>query len=85
MIRPTKHLDLQSCVLQLSHIILRELANSRALPLRDIESIIDKSAPPPARRNLVATLTLLHGLGLVDYDLQTDALYLTVPRAGGRP
>jgi len=76
MIQPTKYLELDSCVLQVSHVMLSELSRVRALPLRDIENVIEVSAPRAARSNLELALTFLYGVGVIDYDPDSDALFL---------
>lgn len=84
MLRPTKYLDLKTCVLRLAALMLMELSASRALALPDLEARVLSEAGDAARLNLVSALNLLFLLGRIDYDDGADAIVLLTEEAEAR-
>jgi hypothetical protein len=81
MIRPTKHLDLNTCVLRASSLLLARLQRDRVVkyddmlaslrPLGDAGDVVFPSA-----------VSLLFLLGRLDYRVQTDAFEYLGGRRG---
>jgi len=84
MLRPTKYLDLKTCVLRLAALMLMELSASRPLALPDLEARVLSEAGDAARLNLVSALNLLFLLGRIDYDDGADAIVLLTEEAEAR-
>jgi hypothetical protein len=73
MIRPAKHLDLNTCVLRAASILLSKLQSVRVCTYADLRaslSVIGEDADV----TFVHTVHLLFLLGRVDYHPQTDSL-----------
>jgi len=73
MIRPAKHLDLNSCVLRAASILLSKLQSSRVCTYADLQaslSVIGEDADV----TFMDAVYLLFLLGRVDYHPQTDSL-----------
>lgn len=78
MIRPAKHLDLNSCVLRAASILLSKLQSMRVCPydeLRTSLSVIGEDADI----TFLHAVHLLFLLGRVDYHPQTDSLEYIQP------
>lgn len=76
MIRPAKHLDLNSCVLRAASILLSKLQSARVCTYTDLRaslSVIGEDADVA----FVHAVHLLFLLGRVDYHPQTDSLEYT--------
>lgn len=76
MIRPTKYLDLNTCVLRVAAIMLSELRLSRAMPLNELDAIIRSRVGDSARFNFLPALSFLFLVGKLDYDDDADAVLL---------
>ena len=74
MIRPTKYLDLNTCVLHIAAIVLSELQLSRAIPLDELDAIVRSRAGDAARFNFLPALSFLFLVGKLDYDDNADAV-----------
>ena len=73
MIRPSKHLDLNTCVLRAASILLSKLQSVRVCTYADLRaslSVIGEDADV----TFVHAVHLLFLLGRVDYHPQTDSL-----------
>jgi hypothetical protein len=81
MLRPTKYLDLKTCVLRLASLILSELSAPRALPLPELEARALNEAGDAARSNVVPALNMLFLLGRIDYDDDADEIMLLTGEA----
>jgi hypothetical protein len=77
MIRPTKYLDLNTCVLRVAAIVLSELRLSRAMPLDELDAIVRSRAGESARFNFLPALSFLFLTGKLDYDDDADAVLLS--------
>ena len=84
MIRPTKHMDLNTCVLSVTAVILLELQRTKAIPLYELDETVQTQIDAYARINFIPALNLLFLLGIVDYDDKTDAIVYQTEIAGGR-
>lgn len=76
MIRPTKYLDLNTCVLHIASIVLNELQQIHVISLAELDNRIQDRLGAKARFNFQAALAFLFITGVLDYDLQSDAVYL---------
>jgi hypothetical protein len=85
MIRPTKHMDLNTCVISVVASILSELQQTKAIPLDELDESIQTRINDTARLNFIPALSLLFLLGRIDYDEEADAIvYQTVTTGGGQ-
>ena len=78
MIRPAKHLDLNSCVLRAASILLSKLQSTRVCTYSDLRaslSVIGEDADI----TFIHAIHLLFLLGCVDYHPQTDSLEFIQP------
>lgn len=82
MIRPTKYLDLNSCVLRVAAEILSILRDEGAVPLDELDGRVRRAVGNDARFTFLPGMSLLFLLGRMDYDGQTDTV---VPRVSSRP
>ena len=80
MIRPTKYLDLKTCVLRISAIILAELHQSHVKRLDELDVVIRREAGDNARFNFIPALNFLFLLGEIEYDPDADAIFLMYRR-----
>lgn len=83
MIRPAKHVDLNTCVLSVSAAILSELQRAKAIPLDELDEVIQTRIDATARFNFIPALNLLFLLGSVDYDQDSDAIVYQTGKIGG--
>ena len=82
MIRPEKHLDLNSCVIRAASIILAKLQSVRVCRYSDLRSALSVM-DDDADLALIHAVYLLFLLGRVDYFPQTDSLeYIELERQG---
>lgn len=77
MIRPTKYLDLGSCVLRIASTILSELMESKVVDLHELENTIQSKLGDSARFNFLPTLSFLFILGKINYDTTNDVIIFT--------
>jgi len=78
MIRPAKHLDLNSCVLRAASILLSELQSARVCKYADLRESLSMIGED-ADVTFVRAVHFLFLLGRVDYHPQTDSLEYTQP------
>ncbi len=76
MIRPSKYLDLKTCVLHLASVILSELKQYRAVQLEELDLTIRHKLGEDARFNFLPALNFLLLAGSIDYDLESDTVFL---------
>jgi hypothetical protein len=74
LIRPTKYLDLNSCVLRVVAVILEELRKLPAISLNELESTVQSKAGENAKYNFLSALNFLYIIGKLDYDEESDAI-----------
>jgi len=85
MIRPTKYLDLNTCVLRTAAVMLSELQQSQAILLNELDMIVRSRIGETARFNFLPALSFLFLVGKLDYDDNADALFsLDDRREGGK-
>jgi hypothetical protein len=73
MIRPEKHLDLNSCVIRAASIILAKLQSARVCRYSDLKAALSVMGED-ADSALIHAVHLLFLLGRLDYFPQTDSL-----------
>lgn len=73
MIRPAKHLDLNTCVLRAASILLSKLQSARICTYTDLRACLSVMGED-ADVTFVPAVHLLFLLGRVDYHPQTDSL-----------
>ena len=74
MIRPTKYLDLDSCVLNIAAHVLRKLSSSVVLTYDEVLRSVETTLTPRARTDFPLAIDFLFLLGRVNYDEGTDTL-----------
>jgi hypothetical protein len=74
MIRPTKYLNLNTCVLRIAAQILLELRDARIIPLDELDATIRSQIGDTARFNFIPALSFLFLLGKLDYDDKADVV-----------
>jgi hypothetical protein len=75
-------MDLDSCVLNVSAAILAELHGLRAVSLGELHEFIAARVGDDAKHNFAAALSLLYAVGVIDYDVEADAIVFLGARAG---
>ena len=78
MIRPSKHLDLNSCVLRAASILLSKLQTARICTYADLRASLNILGED-ADVSFVYAVHLLYLLGRVDYHPQTDSIEYLQP------
>jgi hypothetical protein len=73
MLRPTKHLNPRSSVLNVSAMMLKVLANQRTIRYQDLYERLHKKLGEDLRPVFVPALSFLFLLGRLDYHEKTDA------------
>ena len=73
MIRPAKHLDLNSCVLRAASIVLVKLMKERVCTYSDLRATVAK-IDEDIDVIFIHSIHLLFLLGRVEYHQQTDSL-----------
>ena len=77
MIRPAKHMDLDTCVVHCAALVLEILQKESPLEYDSALQRLKDGIDEKARFQFPYAIDLLFLLGAVDYDLGTDTLYLT--------
>lgn len=72
MIRPTKHLNLDTCVLRAAAVLLSRLHDERLCRFSDLRASLE-SFGEDAEPIFMPTLHFLFLLGRIDYHPQTDS------------
>ena len=78
MIRPTKHLDLDSCVIRASSILLAKLQTARVCDYSDLRATL-VVMEEDADAAFIHAAHLLFLLGRVEYHAQTDSFEFISP------
>ena len=79
MIRPAKHLDLNTCVLRATSILLSELQSARVCTYSDLRAALFVLGDD-ADTAFIQAVHLLYLLGRVEYHPQTDSLEFVEPK-----
>lgn len=74
MIRPTKYLDLNTCVLNVAATVLPKLQEDRMIPLEELDATVRSCIGDTARFSFLSALNFLFLLGKLDYDKETDTV-----------
>lgn len=77
MIRASKYLDISTCVLTVSSVIIRELLGVRVVPLNELSELVRVRLGNAAHFNFLPALNFLFLIGVLDYEEQTDTINLT--------
>ena len=83
MIRPTKHLDLDTCILNVAAHALSILKGAGAMQYDGLLKMLQATLSKRIRFEFVLALDLLYLAGRIEYDEDTDAVVL-VPTPEGR-
>jgi hypothetical protein len=79
MIRPTKYLDLDACVLNVAAHILSRMSEVSVLTYDEMLNSVETNLTPRARNEFVLALDLLFLLGRISYQEETDTLCAVLP------
>lgn len=77
MIRASKYLDISTCVLTVSSVIIKELLEIRTIPLDELSELVRVRLSRSAYFNFLPALNFLFLIGVLDYEEQTDTINLT--------
>lgn len=81
MIRPTKYLDLDACVINVAAHMLTRLSAVNVLTYDELLKSVETTLTPRARNEFILALDLLYLLGRISYQEVTDTLCATLPDA----
>ena len=73
VLRPRKHLDLDTCTLRVVAIVLAELTKRRVVRFDDLRNVVVRRAGEDAELSFLPALDVLFLLGRVDYLDKTDS------------
>lgn len=79
MIRPTKYLDLDACVINVAAHVLARLSAVNVLTYDELLKSVETTLTPRARNEFIIALDLLYLLGRISYQEDTDTLCGTLP------
>ena len=82
MIRPTRHLDLDTCVLNVATRVAHRLRKDGPAKYGLLLDMIQDELGPPAKFQFPLAVGLLYLLGTVDYNEEADLLYRVEPDDG---
>lgn len=74
MLTPRKHLNLDTSVLRVSSLMLRELQKRGVIEFEKLRSTILKRVGPDGELSFLPALDLLYLLGRADYHLKNDTI-----------
>lgn len=74
MIRPHKYMNLNTCVLKISEIIIRRLKKSTAITILELFDLIVEELGMDARYNVVPALNFLFLADQIEFDVELDAI-----------
>jgi hypothetical protein len=75
MLRPSKHTDLNTCILNVGSLILKQLAKYGPTKYDDIVMNLKEELGDNARFQVGPSLNLLYLLGLIEYDQNSDTVF----------
>ncbi len=75
MLRPSKHTDLNTCILNVGSLILDQLARYGPTKYDDMVMNLKEELGDNARFQVGASLSLLYLLGLIEYGQNSDTIF----------
>jgi hypothetical protein len=84
MIRPAKHLDLNTCVLRAASLLLARLQRERLCRFDDLRQTL-AALGQDGDYVFLPTVHFLYLLGRIQYHAQTDSFEYLQPQPGGAP
>ena len=75
MLRPSKHTDLNTCILNVGSLILDQLAGYGPTKYDDMVMNLKEELGDNARFQVGPSLNLLYLLGLIEYDQNSDTIF----------
>jgi hypothetical protein len=75
MLRPSKHTDLNTCILNVGSLILDQLSRYGPTKYDDMVINLKEELGDNARFQVGTSLSLLYLLGLIDYDQNSDTIF----------
>lgn len=83
MIRPTKYLDLNTCVIRVAAEMLALLKGAEAIKYAELLGRLQIELSDTVQFEFVAALDLLYLLGKVEYHADSDSIVLTSKMSEG--
>jgi hypothetical protein len=83
MIRPTRHLDLNTCVLNVATKVADRLRSDGPAKYEVLLDAVLDEFGASAKFQFPLSVSLLHLLGIVEYDEKADVLFRVEPLRGG--
>ncbi len=74
MIRPTKYLDLNTCILRISAKILGKLSEDKIIQIEELKKYLQYEIGSDAKYNFLSSLNLLFLAGKIDYKEASDSI-----------
>lgn len=75
-------MDPKTSILNVSTEVLAELLTVNAIPLQELDKLVQTRIDKKARFNFISALSFLYLLGCLDYNAESDAVYYTKDRVG---
>ncbi|MFW2503606.1 ABC-three component system middle component 8 [Clostridium diolis] len=76
MIRPHKYLDIDSCVLRIASLILKEMIDSKIISYAELYNKIYKIVGQNIEYTFLPSLNFIYLLGKIEYHEENDMLEL---------
>ncbi len=74
MLRPTKYMDANTCVLRIASEILSEFKKAPIISLEECDELVRDRAGDDARFNFISALNFLFLIGCLEYNSDSDVL-----------
>jgi len=85
MLRPSKHTDLNTCILNVGSLILDQLVRYGPTKYDDVVINLKEELGDNARFQVGTSLSLLYLLGLIEYDQNSDTIFRENSLIGEKP
>jgi hypothetical protein len=74
MIKPTKYLNLTTCIVNVASLIIANLIKTKGIPLNELEETVIDQLGDDSKYNLLPALNMLFLTGSIDYDDSADVI-----------
>lgn len=78
MIRPSKYMDLDTCVLRVAALLLSELNSAKAISITELSEIVKVRLGDDAKYNFLPALNFLYLVDRVTYDIEDQLIVYTL-------
>ncbi len=76
MIKPTKYLNLSTCIVRIASLIISTLLKDKVTSLSELEEKIIQHLGESSKFNFLSALNFLYLVGSIEYDDSNDAICL---------